>query len=106
MAAAVTRVRRTFIEYPVQPEFMDLSFMDEEEDESINLRTQSDPTGANAEFAQPRKVLIPMRRVAEEACRDGKANPSRDGSCGVPPHKGALVEADRRGQEEEEQGEE
>mmetsp|Transcript_75944 Transcript_75944/g.176153 ORF Transcript_75944/g.176153 Transcript_75944/m.176153 type:complete len:324 (-) Transcript_75944:74-1045(-) len=77
MSAAVARVRRTFIEYPVQPEFMDLSFMDEEEDES-NLRTQSDPTGANADFAQPRSVLVPMRCVAEEGAKTSGPDASED----------------------------
>jgi len=104
MATATTRVRRTFIEYPVQPEFMDLSFMEEAEDESLNLRTQSDPTGVNAEFAQPRKVLVPMRRVAEEGGGDAKR--AHDASTGASPHGCASEEAQGDGDREEDQGKE
>eukprot|EP00413_Alexandrium_margalefii_P043704 CAMPEP_0204584926 /NCGR_PEP_ID=MMETSP0661-20131031/46622_1 /ASSEMBLY_ACC=CAM_ASM_000606 /TAXON_ID=109239 /ORGANISM="Alexandrium margalefi, Strain AMGDE01CS-322" /LENGTH=110 /DNA_ID=CAMNT_0051594429 /DNA_START=125 /DNA_END=454 /DNA_ORIENTATION=+ len=96
MAAAVARVRRTFIEYPVKPEFMDLSFMDEEEHVSNDLRTQSDPTGANTEFAQPRKVLVPMRGVAEEASRDSRASGANLAPGEVRPPGEAAEGADER----------
>lgn len=85
MAAAVAaRVRRTFIEYPVQPEFMDLGSLEDEDDDddSQALRTQSDPIGANADYAQPRKVLVPMRGLQEETRSEVASNAAGCGPFG------------------------
>jgi len=82
-ATVVARVRRTFIEYPVQPEFMDLgSLEDEDDDDSQALRTQSDPTGANTDYAQPRKVLVPMRGLQEETRSEVASNAAGCGPFG------------------------